>query len=163
MSKSKQAPPSQMPEARRARYDGDPDYRERAIQSTRRSYRKRHGRQDRRTCLKNLVNLDNASIVRGVEINGRTYQRVTFTVEELANVLNRRVEVVYRWIRNGTFPEPEAITEDLSNQHYKVYTLREVKALVWVMGEHQQETPYYRQDHDATRERLFKEFGRAQS
>jgi hypothetical protein len=157
----KQMSPSQTPEARRKRYQHDAEYRDRAIQSTRRSYRDRHGRQDESTCLSNLVNLEGMGTVRGVKIGGRTYQRVTFTVEELAFAVNRRVEVVYRWIRKDMFPKPTSHTDDLPNQHSKVYRLKEAEALVYVMGEHQKATPYYRQDHSDTKVWLFVEFVKA--
>jgi hypothetical protein len=42
-----------------------------------------------------------------------------------------------------------------------VYTLNEARALVEVMGEHQEETSYYRADHVETRQRLFEELEKA--
>ena len=79
---------------------------------------------------------------------------MTFTVKELAVALGRRPEVVHRWGREELFPQPLIEAEGMREN---VYTLDEARALVRVMGEHQEETSYYRSDHVETRARLFEE------
>lgn len=155
MTKKQQNPPSWNPKVRRKRYKDDPEYRQRAIQSTRRSYRGKFGRLDTSTCLDNLGGLGRMGTKRAVDVGGRTTTRITFTTEELAVALNRRVEVVYRWVRKGIFPTPAFRLCGAHNQHDNVYLYQEARAILHVMGEHQRNTSYYRVDHVDTRKRLF--------
>ncbi len=140
---------------RRKRYATDPDYREQQVEKTREQYRKGRKLVDRPTCLSNLSTILYFGEKRTVTVDEEVRLRITFTTEELANALNRNVEVIYRWFRKNMFPDPVVKLVEVDNQHGYVYTLTQVQKLVEVMGNHQGRTPYYRQDHTDTRAALF--------
>ena len=139
---------------RRKMYAEDKDFRDKAIESTRANYRSvNDGLVDDSTCLDNVDDLDKFGTKRRVE--GDRNSRLTFYVKELAAAMNRRAEVVYRWVRRGMFPPPTHQLEEPTSGHQFVYLRGEARALAEVMGDHQLDTPYYRADHVDTRERLF--------
>lgn len=140
---------------RRKRYATDPDYREAQVEKTREQYRKGRKLMARTSCLDNLSTILHFGEKRTVTVDEEVRLRITFTTEELANALNRNVEVIYRWFRKGMFPDPVIKLVEVDNQHGYVYTLPQMQKLVEVMGSHQQRTPYYRQDHTDTRAALF--------
>ena len=140
---------------RRKRYATDPDYREQQVEKTRGQYRKGRELVVRTSCLDNLSTIMHFGETRTVTVDEKEQRRITFTTEELANALNRNVEVIYRWFRKGMFPDPVVKLVDVDNQHGYVYTLTQTQKLVEVMGNHQGRTPYYRQDHTDTRAALF--------
>lgn len=144
-------------ERRRLKYSQDPEYRTRLIKSTREGYRKKHGTLEKpSSCLVNLEDLGAFGTTRKVTVAGVERRRLTFTTGELANALRRRVEILYRWMRNDMLPVPVHTSSELQNQHGQVYSYQEVRAIVQVLGEHQEQTPYYRQDHVETRKRLYR-------
>lgn len=146
---------------RRKRYAEDPEVRQRAIESTRETYRVANGGLiDPTTCLGNLEDLEKFGTKR--RLAGGKKSRTTFSIGELARAMNRRPEVVYRWVRSNMLPHPNLrLEEPLARTHWFVYSLDQARGMVEVMGKHQERTPYYRKDHDGTRHHLFKRFTQA--
>lgn len=146
---------------RRKLYAEDPEVRRKAIESTRGTYRAVNGGlMDPSTCLDNLDDLGSYGTKRLLRREKRV--RVTFSIGELAIALNRRPEVVYRWVRSKILPQPNFILQEpLVGTHWFVYSMDQVRALVEVMGRHQLNTPYYRRDHNETRNDLFHRFTKA--
>jgi hypothetical protein len=153
-------PPSWSPEYRRKKYREDSAYRHRVLKARRRLYHKQKGKVRRESCLVNLPSIKNFGTVRMAYVGDsfKPSRRLTFTLKELAAVLGRRPEVVMKWVREELFPQPLIEVEGMREN---VYTLNEARALVEVMGEHQEETSYYRADHVETRQRLFEELEKA--
>lgn len=136
---------------RRERYATDPVYRQEAIEAARRYARSRRNicRED---CSKNLANLSKFGTRCPVIVAGKQRRMFTFTVVQLAKVLERHPKIIERWIRNKMLRAPIfKTTNDML-----VYTLDEVKAIVIVYSDHQKEVAYYRKSHEHTRLRMHK-------
>jgi hypothetical protein len=151
---------------RRNRYADDPEYRKQAVQATRDSYRRRHPRaggklEGQTDCRSNLAKLSEIGQVRRVVLpSGLTKRILTFTPEEVANVVMRNVHVIYRWWTKELLPTPVLKLYGgpaRCGVRNKLYTKNEMIALCKAFGPHQAQTPYYRMDHTEVRERIFEE------
>ncbi len=131
-------------ERRRQRYATDSEYRKKCIATTRENYRRNSHMEGDLNCLGNLGVLPSYGSKRKVP-GLNTSKRVTFSVKEMADALNRHRAVVNRWIRNELFPPPR----------WGYYTLPQARVIVRAMGELQKETPYYRRDHKELRGQLY--------
>ena len=144
---------------RRERYGSDPEYRKKAIESTRSGYRSRNVLVDGTTCLENLPKLRYLGTDRTVLVGLEKVRLTTFSIKEIADAINRRPEIIGRWIKKGMFPAPEMEVVNASGEgvvkNVRVYPFEQAKYLVTIMGGHQKDTPYYRLDHDTTRDLLF--------
>lgn len=129
------------------------------IQQVRESYRRNNGEVRSEDCRKNLSKLASFGEKRTViDAKGVEHKNVLcFVTEELANIIGRNTQVLYRWRTDEKWPETILTTKYGPQQvHVGVYTEAEVRAMVEVFGEHQTRTPYYHgTSHAETREKLF--------
>ncbi len=144
---------------RRQKYADDSDYRSKMVQSTRDRYRREHGlaargganhfdlRRIGRYCERHDVWIGSQFL---------EYKQV-MTVRVLALIIGRKVDVVRRWIDQGMLPRPIGMLSETSSYDATtwkngtpVYFLKEAREVVHAMRKHQDETPYFRQDHDDT-------------
>lgn len=145
---------------RRERYRSDPEYRKQVRQQTRQSYqhsRAKEGRQVRAdNCAANLANLGSFGTVRDVVYEeGQYKEHLTFTVEEIAKVLNRNRQVIYRWTSTDMFPRPTARAVTDHNHNQPVYVEQEVIGAVKAFSAHQTISQYYHQRHVETRDKIY--------
>lgn len=139
---------------RRAKYNADPARAEQVKAQRRESYRRSNevDPSTMQSCLSNVGNVASSGSTRAVQYAGSKFVigRV-FTQTDVAALMGRQPQVIYRWHQRGIFPSP-VLTDDTGN---RFYADEEVTRFVIIMGEHQNETPHYRTDHDAVRARLF--------
>jgi hypothetical protein len=126
------------------------------VRQVRESYRRNAGIVRREDCR-------NRDIVKYGEMrevifpDGSTKRMKSFLTEELADLIGRNTQVLYRWRSDFKWPETVfKVKHGPKSIELGVYVKDEVKALVEVFGAHQKETPYYHgKAHSATREKLF--------
>ncbi len=146
---------------RRNRYADDKDYRQQAVQSTRDSYRRRHGGNlmGQEDCRRNIANLSAIGQVRRVVLpSGLTKRMLTFSPQECADVVGRNIHVIYRWWTKELLPTPVLLLYGgpaRCGVRNKFYTKNEMIALCKVFGPHQMQTPYYRMDHTEVRDQIW--------
>jgi hypothetical protein len=145
---------------RRERYMTDPAYRENVIQQVRENYRRQREEQGlpvrNEDCRENLGLIPEIAETREIVLpDGRAETRLTLTVDELADVLSRNTQVVYRWMNGGMFPRPAFTAVLHKGRKQGVYLAEEAAALVNVLGEHQETSQYYRNYHTDTRDKMF--------
>lgn len=102
-----------------------------------------------------LPHLSTIAKVRKVDINGVACEALTLSVEEMATVLMRNTQALYRWIKLDMFPEPVFKALNSLKRIQSVYLLSEAVALINVIGEHQSHAQYYREIHTETRNSVF--------
>ena len=134
---------------RRFRYANDPDYRSQVVQATRARYREKRGLKKRRSAhafdLRRVGKYcERHDVWWGVRV---LHNRQVMSIRNLALIIGRKPDVVKRWINEDMLSAPEI--EVLATGD-KVYLLEEVREIVHVMRDHQDETPYFRQDHNDT-------------
>lgn len=146
---------------RRARYHSDEEYRQAAIQSVRDAYRSRLGGDGKDVCNDDcrtrLASVPDHGSEMLVVCPGRTpFTILAFTVTDLAALLQRNVQVLYRWMKAGIFPYPTLhVVANTPGPVQRVYCREEIEAIMHVFGAHQQLSQYYRNAHTETREGLF--------
>ncbi|QSY98686.1 hypothetical protein J2J97_31950 (plasmid) [Rhizobium bangladeshense] len=141
--------------ARREAYQSDPELAETIRQRRRESYRRNKSVEPAtlKSCLGNVAKVASSGALLAVRYkDGKdlVIGRV-FTQTDVAKLLDRQPQVIYRWHQRGIFPSP-SLVDDKGNTYYAD---AEVTAFVTIIGQHQQTTPHYRADHDAVREALF--------
>lgn len=144
---------------RRERYRSDPAYRQQVMEQVRESYRRKREEAGLpvRTgdCRENLELLPEIATRREVHFpDGEIQERVSLTVDELAEALQRNTQVVYRWINAGLFPKPALTTPTHRNRKQAVYLVEEAEAFLTIFGEHQESSQYYRSYHTDTQRKL---------
>lgn len=129
---------------RRERYHSDPNYREQRRQQARESYRRRNSARVDEDCRENLGRLKEVGEYRTVQLAPGAEEQVllTFNTKELAGLLNRNTNILYRWQSSGVLPKPVVPNRDFGG--IPVFTEPEVRALMEVFGNHQQVTQYLR-------------------
>ncbi len=135
---------------RRERYAQDAEYRQSVREQVRRSYRVNTDRRIREepSCLTVLPELHTYGDRRSVVFpDGREDELHTFTTDELADVIGRNVQVLYRWRQDGRWPFPTLLCRDVTRIPVFVYSLEEVRAIIEIFGRHQERTPYYHRKH----------------
>lgn len=151
-----------------SRYDSDPAYREQQRARSREAYHSKHS-PDLFDPRDNLPKLDDFGGTRQTNMPDKSVDaRWVFTKQELAQVLGVTVKGFYLWVNDGRFPRPVLtatdypITRDYKEkkrvrvpQTVDVYTEKEVRAAIGVLGEHLSRVKYYRNDHTREREALF--------
>lgn len=77
------------------------------------------------------------------------------TAEELAGLLNRDPQVLYRWMGKNMLPRPvfEAVND--RNRKQAVYTIAEARAIIHVFSAHQEFSLYYRSTHTETIQKIY--------
>ncbi len=139
---------------RRNRYADDPDYREKAVQATRDRYRRNVGLKFRRGAKGfDLRRIGRWCERRDVRVGNHVHlARLVMKVRELALIVGRKPDVVRRWIDQDMLPPPIGMVRHDREGHgmVPVYFLEEAREIVHVMRDHQDETPYFRSDHDVT-------------
>lgn len=139
---------------RRARYASDPEYRARAIENTRRKYKDRGPSADVIHLTEARQKLASFGKVREVKFpDGSVRQMMVLTGEELGQVLNRSVNMIYRWRSGGKLPYG-ALTCHIDRSEVQVYSVPEVAAIVDVLKEHFEERMYYHDKHVETIQKL---------
>ena len=147
---------------RRSDYASDEAYRQACIESSRKNYRERYG-VVLTTCLGNLKHLSRFGTTRPVSYGSTQQDDLTFTMQELANILGYSLPVLYRWKQKQLIPAsiatalvrisiPDTVGYEISQE---VYLPDEVRAMVQVLGEHQRSIRYYRERDVETRNKLF--------
>lgn len=138
---------------RREQYATDPERAEAIRQQRRESYARRTGKVPAKTCLGNVGKVPSAGTVMAVHVGkGPFVIGRVFTQTDVAEMLDRQPQVIYRWHQREIFPSP-VLFDDKGNRYYADV---EVIDFIKIMGEHQKETPHYRQDHTDVRDMLFK-------
>ncbi|MFP3433580.1 hypothetical protein SB781_27750 [Paraburkholderia sp. SIMBA_061] len=138
---------------RRERYQNDPAYRAEVLQRARQTQfesRRASGFEVREgeDCRRNLPMLDALAKKRGIEQNGVTIGSAKMiTSDQLAQVLGRDLQVLYRWMHGGMLPRPLVEARNERNRLQSYYTLDEARAIVTFFGEHQQTSLYFRSTH----------------
>jgi len=139
---------------RQMRYKSDEAYRENAKALSRRSYR-RKASVEIVTCLYSLEFLDGAASIHSVRLPNNTVKHMpVFSVPKTANLLQKLYQTIWRWIDNGTIPAPVLESIERENRPFKVYHLEEVRVLIEIIGEHEQDVSYLRKDHTDVRARI---------
>lgn len=142
---------------RQIRYMQDMKYRENAKSLSRRSYRRKVGAEIT-SCLYSLNFLeDAASLFRCKTGKGRTVRMPVLSVPKTAMLLQKLYQTIWRWINNGTIPAPVLSCLERDNNGsvpYSVYHIEEVRALIEIIGEHEQTVTYLRKDHVEVRRRI---------
>jgi hypothetical protein len=141
--------------ARRDQYQNDPAYAEAVRQKRRESYRRNKDVEPAtlKSCIGNVAQVASSGALLAVRYkNGQelVIGRV-FTQTDVAKLLDRQPQVIYRWHQREIFPSP-ALVDDKGNTYYAD---EEVTDFIRIIGEHQRTTPHYRADHDHVREALF--------
>ena len=143
-------------EKRNALYASDPEYREFIKGASRASYRKHAGME-----LRNLRNasdffdqlpvLGSHRLIRGADTKR---PRLTFSLREMATALGGyHPNVLRQWCREEKFPRPTM--QAFCRGRELVYSLDQARALMKIMGEHQQEKAYLSADDKAVIAALF--------
>lgn len=145
---------------RRERYKADSDHRAHIIAQVQASYRKTRAerglpvRMD--DCRTNLERLPEVAHIRETQLpSGRSQDLLTLTIEELATLLDRNVQLLYRWMNADLLPEPVFFIAGYRGRMQGVYLAEEARAIMEVFGAHQEVSQYYRVAHVETRARLF--------
>lgn len=143
---------------RRERYRQSKEYREKAIQLGRETYRKvreAQGLQVRlEDCREQLPRLGEIGVTRAVLSPDGPVPLLTFSVDELAVALSRNPQVLYRWMAAGMLPRPVVRAVNDRKRVNAVFLEAEVRALMEVFGEHQTKSAYYRSYHEETRDKI---------
>lgn len=142
-------------ERRRRRYEEDPQYRTAVRQRARRTqFAKRRDMgldvREGENCRDNLTQLLGFE-KRGVYLGDTEVTTArALTAEDLAGLLNRDPQVLYRWMGKKMLPRPvfEAIND--RNRRQAVYTEEEARAIINVFGKHQEASLYFRTTHTET-------------
>jgi hypothetical protein len=140
--------------ARRQQYKNDPERAAQVREQRRQSYRRNNAvkEQTLASCIGNVEKVPTSGALMAVRSGDSPFVigRV-FTMTDLANLLDRQAQVIYRWHQRSILPSP-TLVDDKGN-HY--YADDEVTDFIKIMGEHQLITPHYRSDHHDVREKLF--------
>lgn len=140
---------------RREKYASNKEFREGEKRRMRVRSREGGPDYDPRT---RLGELDSLATSRDVfDDTGEQITTPCFTTEEVADLLGRQTQALYRWRSAGKFPHGVWRTKAETGNFKQVYTVSETKAILKVFGEHFAETPYYHESHKVTRDRLFAE------
>jgi hypothetical protein len=126
---------------RREKYNSDKANNERIRQARKESYDRVTGRGPIPNCLGNAAKVPSSGQVMAVQLDGSDFVigRV-FTQADVAELLNRGQQVIYRWHQRGVFPSP-VLADDRGN---RFYSDAEVLDFIQIMGELQQITVHYR-------------------
>ena len=137
---------------RREAYSSDPSYAEKQRTARRASHARSSGKEPNQSCIDNLKLVGTSGALRAIRAGSSAYVigRV-FTQSDAARMLDRQPQVIYRWQQRGIFPPPTLVDDTGST----FYTDDEVSDFIIILGEHQLQTPHYRIDHVAVRDRLF--------
>lgn len=146
-------------ERRRQRYAVDPEYRASVRQRARETQfaKRREAGMDVRegeNCRENLHMLpsfEKREYFLGEESAGTN--RVV-TAEDLARLLNRDPQVLYRWMGKEMLPRPMFEAYNDRNRRQGVYLNEEARAIMEVFGEHQETSLYFRTSHVMTIRRI---------
>jgi hypothetical protein len=152
-------------EVRREMYASDADYRASRMEESRARYRQEHGVFEK-DCRENLDALDSIGSMRLIKLGKKQLNILTFNNRELAEALGYSLVQVYRWQNDGRLPKPRtalSYEEGLKGRFMcsEVYTEDEVKAIMSVLGEHQQSVAHYRTTHTLTIKKMFSAFNKA--
>lgn len=145
---------------RRDRYQDDPAYREQVKAQVRESFRKQReslGISVRdEDCRENIGLLPEIARVRETSLpNGERLNLMTLTAEEMAELLNRNLQVFYRWQNADMFPKPAFFCIGHRGRKQGVFLEDEALAILEVYGAHQETSQYYKAHHTETRDALF--------
>lgn len=145
--------------ARRERYASDDQYREQVNDRNRENYRKEND-VELRDCASNINLLDGMGTER--EIVGTGDVILTFSAAEVAEVLDGySKQTVYRWLREGMLPPMDVTAIEIvkakkeRRAEIKVYSEAEMRVVVNIMSEHQQQLSYYTKKHTETQDKLY--------
>jgi hypothetical protein len=137
---------------RREKYAKDKEFRQGEINRMR--VRNRQG-ADYADPREHLADLEAKASTRPIfDGTMATTTKPCFTTEELAELLGRQTQALYRWRASGKFPHGRFKTK-IGAATKQVYTLAEARAVIEVLGAHFAATPYYHPSHTETRDRLF--------
>jgi hypothetical protein len=79
---------------------------------------------------------------------------IVVTAEELASLLSRDPQVLYRWMGKGMLPRPVFEAKNERNRAQSVYSGGEARRIIEVFSEHQRHSLYYRSSHTETIQRI---------
>lgn len=146
---------------RRLRYREDAEYRALTIQQVRLSYHEKCARTSKKGRISSqpvrsdlLKQIGQKRLLQG----GKQNFVFTFTIEEVASVLERDAQVIYRWLKSGLLPSPECRALNERNRWQNVYTLGEILCMRDVLACHFQRSVYFKAHHTDTQERLSRAF-----
>lgn len=141
---------------RRERYNSDADYRAGVNKAKRSSYRRNAGAELRSTS-QNLANIQQFGKSREVVVSGRKRSMHTFTVREMAALLDCNHIVLYRYLREEKFPKPDVLRAAYApgDVGANVYGLEQARKLGAIMAEHFAEKTYLNASDTETIDRLF--------
>jgi hypothetical protein len=138
---------------RRDQYNTDPERAAVVRQQRRESYARKVGKAPAVSCLAHVGKVTTSGSIMAVQLGEKppfVIGRV-FTQTDVAGLLDRQAQVIYRWHQRAIFPSP-MLFDDLGN---RFYADAEVTDFIKILGEHQLVTPHYRADHTDVTARLF--------
>jgi hypothetical protein len=145
--------PSRYRTRRQVRYAEDINYRNKAKDASRRSYRKKKN-LELESCLYSLQFLDKAAKLTTVILpSGKQDKLPVLSIPKTADMLQLLYQTLWRWIDNGIVPAP-ILNVPLPKRPYSAYHVNEVRILVEEIGAHEQEYAYFRKDHKEVRGRI---------
>lgn len=142
-------------ERRRERYAADPSYRENVLQRARQTQfdtRRAQGKDVREgeNCRENMSQLGSFS-KRAVYV-GETevFMDKVVTAEDLAALLERDPQVLYRWMGKDMLPRPVFEAYNDRNRKQGVYLNDEARAIMTHFSKHQETSLYFKTSHTDT-------------
>lgn len=140
---------------RRERYRSDPAYRQKAIQQSRKKFEDRDVNEDAQHLTQVRDKIASYGQVREVSLpDGTVRQMLVLTSDELATVLGRTPNMLFRWRSSGKVPYGILQTR-VGKTNAQAYSVPEVAAMVDVLKDHFTERYYYHDSHTETIQRLF--------
>ena len=140
---------------RRDTYAKDEAYRQERQDTCRENYRRANhvGGKDCRAMLPMLKKLGN---IRYIYVGKKQVKALTFSYRELANALDYSLVAVYRMANDGRIPK--AVSQVVYGESAAikpcgefVYTEAEARAIINVLGQHQEKLLYYGARHTETK------------
>jgi hypothetical protein len=132
---------------RRQRYKTEASYRESAKAMSRRTYRRKAG-VELSTCLHSLEFISSIAEDHRVKYpDGSEHVIPAITTPNLAKLLQKLYQTVWRWIKSEMIPAPIITSLAWPSKPFFVFHVEEARALVEIIGEHEKTTRYFRKDH----------------
>jgi hypothetical protein len=152
ITRAAREPPPKMSK-RRQKYSSDENYRNRAKDLSRQSYR-RTADVELRSCKYSLGFIEQiAQEEECVLPNKTTSKFLVLSIAQTADMLQRLYQTLWRWIQHGVIPAPILKVQGKTKGQY-VYHIEEVKALIEEIANHEADVAYLRRDHHEARERI---------
>ena len=143
-----------------SRYRFQPDFAADIKEKSLETYRKSKGKDFELSGNTVLMSLDFCS--ESAEIlpvmntqTGKMSKMPVVRLTELAKLLNTTYQTIWRWSSDTEQLPAPILVEKTQGRERPVYHLKEVEAMIRILGEHLNEFRYYRKSHTGTLNKLF--------